>query len=209
MAFVANMVSLVLYFYMEMHFDLPGSANTLTNLMGSTFLLSIIGAFVSDTYLNRFNTALIFGLLEILALVMMTIQAHDPSLLPSPCNKSSCVKGGKAAMLYTSLCLLALGSGGVRGTLPAHGADQFDHRKDPKEAKALASYFNYLLLSSTMGAAVGVTVVVWVSVSIGWWRGFLVCAAVNSFGFSVLVLGKFFYRFQSPTESPIIRIAQV
>lgn len=66
MAFVANMVSLVLYFYLEMHFDIPGSANTLTNLMGSTFLLSIIGAFVSDTFLSRYTTALIFGVLEVL-----------------------------------------------------------------------------------------------------------------------------------------------
>ncbi|KAF5960465.1 hypothetical protein HYC85_001674 [Camellia sinensis] len=163
MAFVANMVSLVLYFSQEMHFDLAGSANTLTNLMGATFLLSIVGAFISDTYLDRFRTCLIFGLLEVLALVMMTIQAHDSKLKPSPYNKSTCVKGGIAVMFYASLYLLALGNGGVRGALAPLGADQFDH-KDPKEAKALASYFNYLLLSTTVGAAVGVTIIVWVIV---------------------------------------------
>lgn len=66
MGFVANMVSLVLYFYMVMHFDLSSSANTLTNFMGSTFLLSLVGGFISDTYLNRFITCLLFGSLEIL-----------------------------------------------------------------------------------------------------------------------------------------------
>lgn len=208
MAFVANMVSLVLYFYLEMHFDIPGSANTLTNLMGSTFLLSIIGAFVSDTFLSRYTTALMFGVLEVLSLVLMTIQAHDHNLQPRPCNKSSCVKGGIAVMLYTSLCLLALGSGGVKGALPALGADQFD-QKVPKEAKALASYFNFLLFSTNVGSAVGVTVVVWVSASKGWWPGFLICTVVTGIGYAVLAVGRPFYRIQAPGESPVIRIAQV
>lgn len=64
--FVANMVSMVLYLSLKMHFDLSGSANTVTNLLGSTYLLSIIGGFISDTYLNRFHTILIFGTAEIL-----------------------------------------------------------------------------------------------------------------------------------------------
>ena len=52
MGFVANMVSLVLYFMGVMHFDIPTSANTQTNLMGSTFLLTVLGGFISDAYLN-------------------------------------------------------------------------------------------------------------------------------------------------------------
>lgn len=66
MGFVANMVSIVLYFYGVMHFDLASSANTLTNFMGSTYLLSLVGGFISDTYLNRFTTCLLFGSLEVL-----------------------------------------------------------------------------------------------------------------------------------------------
>lgn len=66
MGFVANVVSMVMYFFLKMHFDLSGSANTLTNLMGSTYLLSVVGGFISDTYLNRFNTCITFGILEVL-----------------------------------------------------------------------------------------------------------------------------------------------
>lgn len=72
MGFVANMVSLVLYFSYKMYFDLSTSANTLTNLMGSTFLLSIVGGFISDTYLNRFLTCVIFGTLEVLVIFFFT-----------------------------------------------------------------------------------------------------------------------------------------
>jgi peptide/histidine transporter 3/4 len=70
MGFVTNMVSLVLYFYGVMHFDLSSSANTLTNFMGSTFLLSLVGAFISDTYLNRLTTCLLFGSLEVIVSIL-------------------------------------------------------------------------------------------------------------------------------------------
>ncbi|KAK6121258.1 hypothetical protein DH2020_045032 [Rehmannia glutinosa] len=211
MGLVANMVSLVLYFSYKMYFDLSTSANTLTNLMGSTYLLSVVGGFISDNYINRFNCCLIFGTLEVLALSMMTIQAHSDSLLPKPCGKSSCVENGVAVYFYASLSLLALGVGGVRGALPALGADQFD-AKDPKEAKGLASYFNWLLLSSVVGGSVGVTIVVWVATNKNnhnWWKGFLITAVGTFAGYVFLVVGKPFYRLQVIRDSPLTRIVQV
>ncbi|XP_028779405.1 protein NRT1/ PTR FAMILY 4.5-like [Neltuma alba] len=208
MGSVANMVSLVLYFYGVMHFDLSSSANTLTNFMGSSYLLSLVGGFISDTYLNRLTTCLIFGFLEVLALVLVTIQAASNNLHPDACGKSSCVKGGIAAMFYTSLCLLALGTGGVRGCMTAFGADQFDE-KDPVEAKALASFFNFLLLSSTVGAIVGVTGVVWVSTQRAWHWGFFIITVASFVGFVTLALGKPFYRIKTPGDSPILSIVQV
>lgn len=63
--FVTNMVSLVLYFLGVMHFDLAGSSTNLTNFVGATFLLTVLGGFISDTYMTRLNTVLMFGLIEI------------------------------------------------------------------------------------------------------------------------------------------------
>ncbi|KAI9081056.1 hypothetical protein K1719_037036 [Acacia pycnantha] len=176
--------------------------------MGSSYLLSLVGGFISDTYLNRLTTCLIFGFLEVLALVVVTIQAASSNLHPDACGKSSCVEGGVAAMFYTSLCLLALGSGGVRGCMTAFGADQFDE-KDPVEAKALASFFNWLLLSSTVGAIVGVTGVVWVSTQRAWHWGFFIITVASFVGFVTLAIGKPFYRIKTPGDSPILRIVQV
>ncbi|XP_027934322.1 protein NRT1/ PTR FAMILY 4.5-like [Vigna unguiculata] len=208
MGFVANMASLVLYFYGVMHFDLSNSANTLTTFLGSTFLLSLVGGFISDTYLNRLTTCLFFGSLEVLALVMLTVQAALDHLHPDSCGKSSCVKGGIAVMFYTSLYLLALGMGGVRGSLTAFGADQFDE-KNPREAKALASFFNWLLLSSTLGSIIGVTGVVWVSTQKAWHWGFTIVTVASAIAFLTLALGKPFYRVKTPGQSPILKITQV
>lgn len=143
---------------------------------------------------------------------MMTIQARSDSLLPKPCGgKPSCVEGGIAVYFYATLCLLALGVGGVKGAMPALGADQFDS-KDPKEAKSLASYFNWLLLSSVAGSAVGVTVVVYIATNKNnqnWWKGFLITAVAAFVGYVFLVIGKPFYRLHVPKDSPLMRVTQV
>ncbi|KAF6162990.1 hypothetical protein GIB67_021139, partial [Kingdonia uniflora] len=68
MGFIANMASMVLYFLGIMNMNLASSANTLTNFLGSAFLLSLIGGFISDTYLTRLTTCLIFGVVEILVI---------------------------------------------------------------------------------------------------------------------------------------------
>jgi peptide/histidine transporter 3/4 len=70
MGFVANMVSMVIYFRQVMLFDLSTSANTLTNFMGSTFLLSLVGGFISDAYLSRLTTCLLFGTIEVLVIII-------------------------------------------------------------------------------------------------------------------------------------------
>ncbi|XP_024965961.1 protein NRT1/ PTR FAMILY 4.5-like [Cynara cardunculus var. scolymus] len=209
MGFISNVLIMFSYFMADLSFNIPGAANTVTNFMGSTFILSIIGAFISDTFISRFQTCLIFGVVEIVAFMMMTIQAHDRGLHPEPCGgKSSCMKGGIGVMFYTSLALLALGSGGVRGALAAFGADQFDTKK-PKELKAQASYFNWLVLSTTLGAAIGVVGFVWVSTNHGWWWGFFLATLGSFLGFTLFFLGKPFYRIHVPKDSPLLSIVQV
>ncbi|KAL2485507.1 Protein NRT1/PTR FAMILY 4.6 [Abeliophyllum distichum] len=206
--FVANMSFMVLYFRMVMHFNISTAANTITNFLGSTFLLTILGGFISDTYLNRLYTCLIFGFLEITGLLLVTVQAYSKSLQPNLSKELTCIKGRKAFMFYTSLCLLALGAGGVKGSIAALGADQFDH-KDQKGARGLASYFNYYQFSATIGSIIGVTAVVWVAMNKDWYWAFLIGLVTAFIGFVVLALGKPFYCFPPLANSPVIRISQV
>ncbi|KAF7142796.1 hypothetical protein RHSIM_Rhsim05G0040600 [Rhododendron simsii] len=74
-----------------------------------------------------------------------------------------------------------LGTGGVKGALPALGADQFD-QKVPKEAKALANYFNFLLFSTSMAPPWGSPLLSGLAPTKGGGGGF-------SFALLLLVLG--------------------
>ncbi|GMI91205.1 ABA-importing transporter 1, NRT1/ PTR family 4.6, nitrate transporter 1:2 [Hibiscus trionum] len=212
MAFTANAVSLVTYFIRYMNFSLTKSANTVTNFMGTSFILALLGGVFADTCLTRFTTCALFGFLELLGYALLTVQAHFHQLRPTPCMDDSkqCepANAGQASMLYTGLFLVALGTGGIKAALPLLGADQFDS-KDPKEAIQLSSFFNWFMFSMTGGSLAGVTFVVWVSSNKGWDWAFGACTILALLEIVFLCIGKPFYRDNSPKGSPIIRIIQV
>lgn len=145
---------------------------------------------------------------ELQGYALLVIQSHDEKLQPELCGKKSCLHGTKALLFYASIYLLALGGGGIRGCVPALGADQFDDM-NPKEYLQLASFFNWFLFSITIGASLGVTFVVYVSTIFDWYKGFLISLSCSASALICIVAGKRFYRKRIPGESPLLSILQV
>lgn len=65
MAIAAVGNNLITYVFNEMHFPLSKSANIVTNFVGTVFLLSLLGGFLSDSYLGSYRTMLLFGFIEL------------------------------------------------------------------------------------------------------------------------------------------------
>ena len=140
---------------------------------------------------------------------MLTVQAHYKGLHPDPKCITCKLEGRNKTLFYVSFYLLALGYGGVRGALPALGADQFD-KNNPKERKQLGSFFNWFLLSVTLGASFGVTVIVWVSTQKRTWAvGFFTEMLIALVGFGFLTVGMPFYRNRVAGDSALLRVLQV
>ena len=143
---------------------------------------------------------------------LLLVQAHRPELRPPTCldvlHQCEGASKGQEAILYGGLYLVALGTGGIKAALPALGADQFDER-DPKEARQLSSFFNWFLFSLTIGAIIGVTIVVWINTNKGWDWGLGVCLMAVFFGVVFVSLGKSFYRNNVPKGSPLLRFLRV
>ncbi|XP_062099208.1 protein NRT1/ PTR FAMILY 4.6-like [Humulus lupulus] len=213
MAFIAMAVSLVTYFFGKMNYGLTKSSTMLTNFMGTSFLLALVGGFICDTYLTRFKTCVIFACFELVGYTLLLVQAHRPELRPPTCVDNinhQCVEAttGEAAVLYAGLYFIALGSGGIKAALPALGADQFNER-DPKEASQLSSFFNWFLFSLTIGAIFGVTLVVWISTTKGWDWGFAFCLIAVFLAVLSVSSGKSLYRNNVPKGSPLLRFLRV
>ncbi|KAI8001763.1 Protein NRT1/ PTR FAMILY 4.6 [Camellia lanceoleosa] len=142
-------------------------------------------------------------------------QAHFPKLIPPPCNiydpttHCSQVKGGNAALLFVALYLVAIGSAGVKATSPAYGADQFEE-KNPKEAREMSSFFNWLLLAGCLGTVASLTLIVWIQDNKVWDKGFGISAIAMLVGIMVFVAGLPQYRIHVVQGSNvIIEIIQV
>lgn len=81
MAIAAVGNNLITYVFGEMHFPLSQAANVVTNFVGTIFLLSLLGGFLSDSYLGCFWTMLIFGFVELS--VHTYIHPFTSSILPN------------------------------------------------------------------------------------------------------------------------------
>ncbi|KAK6116472.1 hypothetical protein DH2020_049765 [Rehmannia glutinosa] len=118
--------------------------------MGTAFLLALLGGFLSDAFFTTYVIYLISAVIEFLGLVILTVQAHSSSLKPPKCDPASLipcqkVHGAKAAMLFLGLYLVALGVGGIKGSLPSHGAEQFDG-STPQGRKTKIDVFQLLCI---------------------------------------------------------------
>lgn len=54
LAFLANGSNLVLYFREFMHFSPSNSSNSVTNFMGTAFLLALLGGFLCDAFYTTY-----------------------------------------------------------------------------------------------------------------------------------------------------------
>ncbi|KAL6845804.1 hypothetical protein ACP4OV_024379 [Aristida adscensionis] len=214
MAIAAVGNNLITYVFGEMHFPLSQAANVVTNFVGTIFLLSLLGGFLSDSYLGCFWTMLIFGFVELSGFILLSVQAHLPQLKPPPCSMAamdgSCERAGgiKATIFFIALYLVALGSGCLKPNMIAHGADQFAGGT-PDGGKRLSTYFNSAYFSFCAGELVALTALVWVQTHSGMDVGFGISAAAMAAGLVSLVSGAAFYRNKPPQGSIFTPIARV
>ncbi|CAK9321624.1 unnamed protein product, partial [Citrullus colocynthis] len=57
-------VNLVTYMTGTMHLGNATSANTVTNFLGTSFMLCLLGGFIADTFLGRYLTIAIFAAVQ-------------------------------------------------------------------------------------------------------------------------------------------------
>ncbi|CAL5191884.1 unnamed protein product [Lathyrus oleraceus] len=197
-----NAVTLGDYFYRSMHYPVAHSSTMVTNLLGTASMLSIIWAFISDSYITRFTTFVISGGLQLMGLVMLTYQSQNPNLQPLENETPS---NTQALYLYIGLYCTAMGMGGIKSTLAAHGADQLDQTNK----SLISSYFNWYFFSLCIGALLSTTVMVSIERKYGWSTSFMIMAFVTSLLLCTFVSGYSLYKYKRPAGSPVSRIIKV
>ncbi|KAL6642413.1 hypothetical protein ACP70R_020594 [Stipagrostis hirtigluma subsp. patula] len=220
---VPMILNLVNYLLGTMHMSIKDASTTSTNFFGAICFFSFLGAFISDSYIKRFYTILVFALIEIMASIIingqggytiLAVQAHIPSLRPPPCdiinhpNECTPVSGRNLSLLNLGLYLIPIGEASLRACAAALGGDQFDG-DDPAELPSKISFFNWFEFCFSLGGLVGLIVMAWVQDTAGWGLSFVLAALMVVAGTVVVVGGLPFYRQQKPTGSPLTRILQV
>ncbi|XP_076899596.1 protein NRT1/ PTR FAMILY 3.1-like [Bidens hawaiensis] len=206
--FQTNMIS---YLTTQLHMPMTKAANTLTNFGGTASLTPLLGAFIADSFAGRFWTITIASIIYQIGMVSLTLAAVLPKLRPPPCNKDETCQeadSGQLAILYISLLLTAIGSGGIRPCVVAFGADQFDET-DEKQKTSTWKFFNWYYFCMGASMLVAVTVVVYIQDNIGWGWGLGVPSIAMAISIIGFVIGYPLYRNMDPAGSPFTRLVQV
>lgn len=204
-------VNLVTYLTGTMHLGNATSANTVTNFLGTSFMLCLLGGFIADTFLGRYLTIAIFATVQATGVTILTISTVVPSLRPPKCvDNTDCIpaNGEQLTVLYLALYLTALGTGGLKSSVSGFGSDQFDET-DPKERKQMLNFFNWFFFLISLGALCAVTVLVYIQDNLGREWGYGICACAIVLGLIVFLSGTRRYRFRKLVGSPLTQIATV
>ncbi|CAH8256372.1 unnamed protein product [Arabidopsis lyrata] len=188
--------NMVLYFMKSMHYSPAKAANMVTNFIGTSYLLTLFGGFVTDSFVTRSTTFIIFCSIEILGLLVLTFQAHYPNLQPEGNNTPSTLQ---STVLFTGLYLFAFGTGGTRPSLLAHGGDQFDSRHQ----REISKFFNWYYFFVCFGWLMAITVMAWIK------ELFNISIVLLAIALCIFALGLPLYRLKRPSGSPLTRIANV
>ncbi|CAF2128741.1 BnaA03g57790D [Brassica napus] len=202
MVFLACSTNFITYFTKSWHYSPAKASNMVTNFTGTSFLLTIFGGFVADSFLTRFTAFVIFCSIELLGLILLTIQAHIPKLQPQGDSTPSTLQ---SVVLFTGLYAVATGVGGVKASLPAHGGDQLDSRNQ----KLISGFFSWYFFSLCFGGFLAVTIMVWIEENKGWSSSFDICTVILASALFIFTVGFPMYRFRRPTGSPLTRIVNV
>lgn len=65
-------VNLVTYLGGILHIPSAASANIVTDFMGTSFLLCLLGGFLADSFLGRYKTIAIFASIQTLVRLLLT-----------------------------------------------------------------------------------------------------------------------------------------
>nr|CAB3495300.1 unnamed protein product [Digitaria exilis] len=208
-------VNLVPYMTGTMHLGNAAAANTVTNFIGTSFMLCLLGGFVADSYLGRYLTIAIFTAVQATGVMILTISTAAPGLRPPPCAdakgaSADCVpaNGTQLGVLYLGLYLTALGTGGLKSSVSGFGSDQFDEAHDGERGKMLR-FFNWFYFFVSIGALLAVTVLVYVQDNVGRRWGYGICAVGILCGLAVFLVGTRRYRFKKLVGSPLTQVAAV
>ncbi|KAK3439366.1 hypothetical protein EUGRSUZ_C04215 [Eucalyptus grandis] len=204
-------VNLVTYLGGTMHLPSSTSANIVTDFMGTSFLLCLLGGFLADSFLGRYRTIAIFTLVQTLGTALLAISTKLPRLRPPPCQPTlpcNQADGFQMGILYLALYLVALGTGGLKSSVSGFGTDQFDD-KDKKEKAQMAYFFNRFFFFISVGTLTAVTVLVYVQDQVSRSIAYGTCSVAMLTALLVFLAGTRRYRYKKSTGSPIVQILQV
>ncbi|XP_009764700.1 protein NRT1/ PTR FAMILY 2.11-like [Nicotiana sylvestris] len=190
---------------------------TATNLInvfnGTCNFGTLLGAFLSDTYLGRYKTLGIASISSFTGMMFLALTAAISKLHPPHCGtaaNSTCLEPttGQLAFLLCGFGFLVIGASGIRPCNLAFGADQFNPNTESGR-RGVNSFFNWYYFTFTFAMMVSLTVIVYIQSSVSWAIGLAIPTFLMFLSCVFFFVGTKIYVMILPEGSPLTSFAQV
>ncbi|KAL9417693.1 hypothetical protein AB3S75_040642 [Citrus x aurantiifolia] len=216
MASTGFMPNMILYLCREYNMKITEGTNVLFFWSAASSFLPILGAFLADSYVGRY-LMIGFGCITcLLGMVLLWLTTIFPHARPLACDyplRDGCesATGSQLMLLYLAFGLMSLGSGGIRSSSLAFGAEQLEKGDGIKSKSegALKSYFGWYYVSVSASSMVAVTLIVYIQDNLGWKVGFGIPAAIMLLSALCFFLASPFYVKSKANTSLLSGLIQV
>ncbi|XP_038896056.1 protein NRT1/ PTR FAMILY 2.7-like [Benincasa hispida] len=204
------LANLIVYLINEYNIDSIDATLIFNVVSGCLCVFPVLGAVLADSFFGSFSVIAISTSISLLGMISLTLTATIHSLRPQPpCDHSASVTCSSSpsklqyTILYSSIILACVGSGGSRFTTATLGANQFDTIKNQN------IFFNWFFVTLYAGFVASSTAIVYIQDNVSWGWGFGICLAANVLALAIFLLGNRFYRLDKPRGSPFTALARV
>ncbi|XP_078366305.1 solute carrier family 15 member 4-like isoform X2 [Oculina patagonica] len=181
----------------------PSTINYL--FQGTCYLIPLLGGWLADTYMGRFNTIYASSLLYVVGTLLLAAVSMRDDMVKQLFNvKSIHNKTMRLVYFVLSLVMIAFGTGGIKANVSPFGADQVQ-REGPK---AVQAFFNWFYWFINIGSLIAYTVVVWVQQS-NVFYGYCITAGTMFLGVIAFLAGRNKYLTKSPGGSQLSETAKI
>ncbi|XP_028770009.1 protein NRT1/ PTR FAMILY 5.4-like [Neltuma alba] len=169
------------------------ASKNVNTFIGVSALFPLLGGFIADSYLGRFNTIVASSIIYLLGTIWLTLSV---SILKN-----------NSALFFIGLYILSVGDGGHKPCVQTFAANQFDD-DSPEEKITKNSFFNYWYLG-LVGAGLISSILIYIEDRYGWATGFGIISGTVALALGLFLLGIRRYKKDGPTGSPFTGMAQV
>jgi len=163
---------LALFLVDVMHFDDGKSGMVASFFSAGCYLLCLAGGWVSDRYLGKFWTIIVFTLPYLAGYPLLGFSTHNSEFI-----------------MYLALVLLAIGPGVIKPNLsPLMGSM---YKDKPKELRSQA--FSWFYAAINLGAGATSIAIPWIRTNYGFMTAFIATAVLMAFAIFIFFIGKRFY----------------
>ncbi|XP_031118476.1 protein NRT1/ PTR FAMILY 1.2-like [Ipomoea triloba] len=193
---VALAANMIVYLMKEYHMDMASGTNFIYIWSALSNFAPVIGAFMADSFVGRFQMIGIGCFLSLVGTVLVWLSTMILQVRPPWCSESSESCSPATASQFAFLCIglsvFAIGSGGVASSTLAFGADQLNELEN-KGSTLMESYVSMYLAMTSFSMFVGITCLIYIQDNFGWKVGYGVLVALVLFAVLVFFLGSAWY----------------